>query len=192
MTTINGMNGSSGVAAGSINFMGALTPDALMTYCATRLRGLDDQMQTQLARQQQARDASGALNDLTNKMSQLGNDHACNGIAANDAVGTRANVDALFQEALKKTPPGPALDMLAREYATFKNDLGDNIMSKGDAASMATRLATVTKEMNGSAELDMISLQSLMSQRQTAIQMCTNLIAALNETPKAIAQKIGA
>jgi hypothetical protein len=189
MTTINGMSGIGGT--GSINFAGALTPDALMTYCATRLRGLDDQMQTQLAGQQQARDASGALNELTNKLSALGKDDKGDGIHADDP-GNKAEVARLFKEAIDKTPPGPARDMLCREHATFTHDLNDNIMSKGDAAQMATRLGTITKELNDSAELDMISLQSLMSQRQTAIQMCTNLVAALGESTKTITQKIGA
>ena len=37
-------------------------------------------------------------------------------------------------------------------------------------------------DVGSQAQLGMIQLQSLMSQRQMAIQMCTNLIQALNSS----------
>jgi hypothetical protein len=37
----------------------------------------------------------------------------------------------------------------------------------------------------------MIQLQSLMSQRQQAIQMCTNMVQALGQSSQAVAANIG-
>jgi hypothetical protein len=39
--------------------------------------------------------------------------------------------------------------------------------------------------------MDMIHLQSLMSARQTAVQLSTNMIAALSDSSKAIATNVG-
>jgi hypothetical protein len=39
--------------------------------------------------------------------------------------------------------------------------------------------------------MNMISLQSIMSARQTAVQLATNLISALGESSKAIAANAG-
>jgi hypothetical protein len=52
-------------------------------------------------------------------------------------------------------------------------------------------LEGVTKDIESSAQLDMIRLQSIMSARQTAIQLSTNLVAALGESTKAIVSNIG-
>jgi hypothetical protein len=52
-------------------------------------------------------------------------------------------------------------------------------------------LNTVSKELESSAQLEMIKLQSLMSSRQTAIQLSTNLVSALCDSTKSIASNIG-
>jgi hypothetical protein len=49
----------------------------------------------------------------------------------------------------------------------------------------------VGKDIDSSAQMDMIRLQSIMSARQTAIQLSTNLIASLSESTKSIVSNIG-
>lgn len=51
-------------------------------------------------------------------------------------------------------------------------------------------LTTVSKELDSSSQMDMISLQQAMSAHQTAVQLATNLIAALNESAKAVVTNI--
>lgn len=51
-------------------------------------------------------------------------------------------------------------------------------------------LNTVSKELDSSSQMDMISLQQAMSAHQTAIQLATNLIAALADSAKAVATNI--
>jgi hypothetical protein len=45
--------------------------------------------------------------------------------------------------------------------------------------------------LNSGAELQMIQLQSIMSQRQTAIQITTNLVQALGDQLNKIADNVG-
>ena len=51
-------------------------------------------------------------------------------------------------------------------------------------------LDATCKDIESSAQMDMINLQSLMGARQTAIQLSTNLVAALAESMKAVVTNI--
>lgn len=46
-------------------------------------------------------------------------------------------------------------------------------------------------DLTGGAELNMINLQAIMSQRQTAIQLTTNLVQSLGDSSNKIAANIG-
>ena len=46
-------------------------------------------------------------------------------------------------------------------------------------------------DMNSNSEIQMISIQSLMSQRQTAVQLTTNIVQALGDQENKIADNIG-
>jgi hypothetical protein len=59
--------------------------------------------------------------------------------------------------------------------------------TKGLKDSIDTRV----KALESSSQLEMIQLQSLMSARQAAVSMCTNLVSALGKADEAIANNIG-
>lgn len=65
----------------------------------------------------------------------------------------------------------------------------------GTPSATARALADADDEAlestSGGAEVSMIELQSLVSQRQVAVEMTTNLIGSLNESTKSIAGNIG-
>lgn len=201
---LNAINGSTGVA--NINYSQALTPDALMVYCQTRLRGIDDQVNDKFAKQQKTRDITNAVTNLQNKISEAAAMNTGNGdgILEKDRA-IRDEIVAAYDKAIVATEGTPQRDALIKERQAFLGDAGngaadkqhvqdgggDGCMERSKLTAMADRIGQVSKEMSSSAELDMIQLQSLMSQRQTAIQICTNLISSLGETSKAIAQKIG-
>lgn len=56
---------------------------------------------------------------------------------------------------------------------------------------LVSGLQGAINDLNSGAELQMIGLQSLMSQRQTAVQLTTNLVQALGDQANKIAQNIG-
>jgi hypothetical protein len=56
---------------------------------------------------------------------------------------------------------------------------------------MVKDLQTVASDAGSSSQLNMINLQSLMSQQQTAIQITTNLVQQLGQQNQAIATNVG-
>ena len=189
------VNAVGGINMNAMSYAGALTPDALMSYCSARLKDIDNQVQTAFAKQNDYRAQSEATNALQEKLAALGaspND----GIHADD-VSSRTAVEQLFQTALDACPNGSdAKDRLTTIYNGYEASMdplrgGDYTLGKDEAASIATNLGQISKDISSSAELDMIGLQSLMSQRQTAIQMTTNLVQSLGQQLNMIAQKIG-
>jgi hypothetical protein len=56
----------------------------------------------------------------------------------------------------------------------------------------ATALSSANQsQLNSDAELNMIQLQSLMSQRQNAIQTTTNMLNGMNDNLNTVAKNIG-
>jgi hypothetical protein len=68
---------------------------------------------------------------------------------------------------------------------------GDDTCSAAEMDVTMKYLDVVVKDSDSGSQLDMIHLQSIMSARQTAIQLSTNLVAALAESTKAIVSNIG-
>ena len=68
---------------------------------------------------------------------------------------------------------------------------GDGVYGADEAQEYITTVQGVQSNMSSDSELSMISLQSLMSQRQTAVQLTTNLMQSLDDQAKDIAQNIG-
>jgi len=52
------------------------------------------------------------------------------------------------------------------------------------------RLDAIVKDLNASGQMDMINLQSLMSSRQTAVQLSTNLMKTLSDAQREIIKNI--
>jgi hypothetical protein len=65
---------------------------------------------------------------------------------------------------------------------------GATTLATAAGAAAAGSTATAT---DSNAELGMIQLQSLMSQRQTAIQTTTNILNAQNDAAKTVINNIG-
>ena len=178
-----------------------LTPDALMTYCATRLRGLDTQVQAAFAQQKQANADSSVLSAVERQIQLPDGDIANAGdtnVDPNKLGGlcpkdfNEAAVQALRDAANKVNDPQTkqALNAAADELqAKIDNNLP---ISVDDFKRLTTdAVSKIQQDLNSGTELSMINLQSLMSQRQSAIQMCTNLIQSLGDQMNKIAQNIG-
>lgn len=189
------INGATRIGATSgVTYAGGLTPDALMQYCATRLRGIGDQVDDQFEKQEWSREVTGDVNELQQKLVALFERPRPNkedAILAGDQA-TKDDIRFMFDEVIKKFPDGhPQKEALKAQFAQFDGDAKDGGVGGTQLRAMAEGLQTISKDLSSGAELEMITLQSIMSQRQTAIQICTNLVAALGESSKAIAQKIG-
>lgn len=86
-------------------------------------------------------------------------------------------------------PPQPPLATNTSGNPT--SSTGNQQFSGIEVKATTEYLQGLTKDLESASQMDMIRLQSLMSSRQTAIQLATNMISALGESSKAIAANIG-
>jgi len=192
-----------------------LTPDALMAYCESRLRSIDGQIQSGMDKQ----NTNNAEQQLIGELNTTLQGYAANGTtqpgssanAKND--GQCVQIEQKFDEVIARIrtmdPNSPLISQLEKIH--------DNIMATGtqvpgmqgfygtpdgavssDGQINAQEIGTfindlqgVSSSVNSSSELEMIQLQSFMSQRQTAIQLTTNLVQSLGDQLNKIADNIG-
>jgi hypothetical protein len=163
--------------------VGNLTPDALMFYCQSRLRGLDDQIAASMSRQKKSNADVSALNKLHEVINRDGK--------AGENIDL-SKMDAAYAEAISVVGADSDLGKsLAKDRADILHCGSDNALSDTEVKAMLNNIETATKDINSGSELQMINLQSLMSQRQSAVQLTTNLVQSLGDQMNKIAANIG-
>ena len=215
--TIGGVSGSSQVQGMPSVSGGTLTADTVMLYCATQLNHLDDGIKEKMAKQEAKRDPQTKLGIVKDTLG--GGELPANAFQRKEDIinAMRAAYKALpegdpgrdrlnrtFHEFLQTAcnsdgvrPRGEEnlwnmTDQQVHEIAN-RPDLGNNT-NKASADEMKGYAATVDSilgDIGKGAELEMINLQSLVSQRQMVVQITTQLIAKMNETAMAVANSIG-
>jgi hypothetical protein len=78
-----------------------------------------------------------------------------------------------------------------RQLAAYKQTVAALRRDALRLEAQQQRLDALVKQLNAGSQLDMIELQSLMSNRQTAVQLSTNLMHALNESANGIVGNVG-
>jgi hypothetical protein len=216
----------------SAEFNGYLTPDALMTYCQTRLQGIDSQVQKAFAEQQAMNQSTEMLGDLANSIKLPSTDLDLtkedgfkDALAAGKQLKAAADscqdpdtkqqlqaaADKVFAKLnnvlTDKEQPNCTFDTISATtsdsfvdemYANKSGNYGGSV--SGDDATYAIdtfkadttdAIHNIQQSISSSAELSMINLQSLMSQRQEAIQLSTNLVQSLGDQCNKIADNVG-
>ena len=204
---LNATGPSTDVGAGP-EFSGYLTPDALMAYCETRLRGLDDQMQNAFAEQQKSNSIQQMLSSLQGlsvlsppeqnlDLSMKGKTQWPNNKTDFDKVqGAYDAIEKQIQQLDPRDPMVAKLTTIAQSLG-YKDKSGvfhaasTSITPQQWNTEITQALSDTAKDLSSNSELSMIALQSLMSQRQEAIQMCTNLVQALGDQCNKIAENVG-
>ena len=167
-----------------------LTPDALMAYCSSRLRGLDDQVHAAFAQQEKANQDSAVLTkvniNIPDHELDMGND---------DDRGTVENAIDQLKAAENNVQDPTAKSALQGEIDTLNGYLSDSNNPKipidDFKKDTSDAVQKIQQDINSGAELSMINLQSLMSQRQEAIQLSTNLVQSLGDQANKIAENVG-
>jgi hypothetical protein len=187
-----------------------LTPDALMAYCQSRLRSLDSQMQTAMDSEKHvAADISSiqvALEALQPHSSGTSSVDDCKKMemALHDAIEQIYATDPGCQELGKlkqmyndlvwsgtgQTESTPYVDKDLYPPASNGRE-GDSILISQEMTGFINGLQGCVTNLNSGAELHMIQIQSFMSQRQTAVQLTTNLVQSLDDQMNKIASNIG-
>lgn len=206
---VGGVSNAGQVGTSSNVSGGGLTPDAVMLYCAAQLNHLDDSIQQQMAQQQAARGAQDKLGKLkallagdvpanaTDEKKQIiqAMKEAYDSLPPNDPG--REQLNGVFKDFIKTASfadSGADLAATGDKYnlatldGTKLNELAQ--ASPVDAAFVADsemkvfagKVDPILNDVGKGAELEMINLQSMVSQRQMAVQIATQLISKLNET----------
>ncbi len=190
MTQVDGIRLNAGTyEIGGITPEG-LSPEGLMIYLQTRLGSLDDQINGIFEKQKKIEAIRKELNAIQGELDRLKTDPNNPGAlldAPNFEEAIRNHINAI-----REIDPNLA-DALEMELNKEGNALwvqdGKYYSSEIDAGKKT--LDSMMKQLEASAQLEMIALQSMMSSRQTAVQLSTNLISALGETTRSIAANIG-
>jgi hypothetical protein len=186
-----------------------MSADSLMAYCSTRLTTLDTQMQQIFNQQTQS---AATITDLNNVSSALNDLPAPSNDSPPTITMTRAQYDQInhvYYMAIDDLSPkggtpgtmygGGVQTALGKELQTDQEAFtsGCKIYASGDVkvpASVITNitqnLKTYTSSLNSDAEMQMIDLQSLMSSRQTAVQLSTNMMQAMSTTDQSIVSNL--
>lgn len=206
------VSGSDVLSSGIVT-SGHLTPDGLMLYMQTRLGGLDDQVNAAFDKQKKIESLRKVLGDLSTALSKYdpdaeGDEHniaeaqgqidqALIGMHAIDPGGAKTLAAELDRQGIPV--PYAELGLLDSEQmppagsaADRQHGNGDRIIiSDGELTAVKEAISQNLKELESSAQLEMIQLQSVMSARQTAISLCTNLVASIGKGSEAIVGNIG-
>lgn len=198
----------------------ALTPDTLMQYCAMQLGAIDKQIAEKMTKQREGRNAQAAMGELQRTLSkhQGGLDAKdANGRAECLAAYKKAydaappemkdKIQKEFDEFYKTAVAEDGLAGNAPNLATvtdaqltsFANKVGGKneagyLVNGTDGDEMkrfADNVGSISSEIGNGAELEMISLQALISQRQMAVQMATNMMSKVNDTLQSQVAAIG-
>ncbi|HWA70913.1 MAG TPA: hypothetical protein VG937_01190 [Polyangiaceae bacterium] len=175
---------------GSQNFdPDALTPDALMTYLSTRLNSINDQTQGVLERQKCSETVRHEVGEIKKLLTTLDTNEDAKDDAIEFPEETRVKLEEHLNNIAIVNPK------LAQRISEDLHKQGQ-VLQDGQPCTTARvdstkeYLDATCKDIESSAQMDMINLQSLMGARQTAIQLSTNLVAALAESMKAVVTNI--
>ncbi|MCK6532848.1 MAG: hypothetical protein L6Q84_07725 [Polyangiaceae bacterium] len=175
----------------------ALTSEGLMMYLQTRLTSLDDQINGVFQKQKNIEGVRKALMKIQNELEKLEDDKGKKGLVGTkhevgkDEAEYEKNIKAAIEE-IKAIDPklGAQMEKDLNEKGQIMF-VADGLYFTAEVGASKEYVNNMMKQLESSAQLEMIGLQSTMSARQTAIQLATNLISALNKGTDSIAANIG-
>jgi len=169
-----------------------LSPELLLEFCDKRLKEIDRQVGDVFRAQDAMNGDAEVLGDLASTLSERNN------IAKAKDPKTATEIIEAFDKAILQAQSPDLKKDLAEQLAAFRG--GVNAPEANDQPGQAhieaiadagNRVTTLQKDISNDSQLNMVMLQELVSKRQQALMMCTNLMASLSEAAKAVAQNIG-
>ncbi|HEX3346038.1 MAG TPA: hypothetical protein VHS09_15750 [Polyangiaceae bacterium] len=205
-----------------------LTPQALMTYCQTRLQNIGSQVQTAMTQQQNANWESNSIGNILEEIAGDTNSLAA-GKCMDDSSGgvtkIEQDMENLISEIQEKDPDCPQLASLMQLHDTImatgtgpfppnstvqgyycssttggkpdghtapdNSPSSDSQFSTADLTAFTDSLDNINNSLGQNGQLNMIKVESLMSDQTTAITLTTSIIQSIDDGTQKIADKIG-
>ena len=178
-----------------------LSPEALLVYCQTQLTQTDTQIQSLMATQTGSNHDQDTINTALGVLTKY-----AGGCMDSDGSKNRPSVQAM-QDALQtaidhlggpNTPAGGKLEDVLKGFqatgiaADGSDAQGDGFqISADEMTGFIGDVKSAQTDLGSGAELNMINLQSMVSQRQTFVQLTTNMMQSIDQGAKDIVGNIG-
>ena len=194
-------------------FAAGLTADDLLAYCKSRLDSIDDQVRASFDTQQKSADEVSRINRIVGEFRDASSAEIK---GQGNCEKLENTLGSAISDLQQSDPACPALPGMIKTYNTmvYSGTGGpgfpgpqfidptdyppDAVGTQGDKDLVTSELQSYTQNLtdaaasiNSNSELEMIHLQSLMAQRQTAISLTTNLVQSLGDQQNKIAENIG-
>jgi hypothetical protein len=182
------------VAPASVPDCTTVSPDSLMAYCQARLDSLDSQMDGIFQQQEK----NGTMTKDVNQVASLMNDlpgPTSGSSPTIDASSSASQIDTAYQQAIQDA--GGNGTQLGAELQKDQNSFdsavksGNGSIPSTTANQLTQNLKNYASDLNSDSEMSMVNLQSLMSQRETAVQLTTNLTQSLSQQTSDITKNVG-
>jgi len=208
MTTVNPVTTPAIASAPGDYGMSNLSPDAMLDYCQIQLSGLDTQIDGDIKQQESQLRQREAVQQAQTALEQYG------------TTGPQSSTDfqkctQAIDQAAASLPPG---DPVAAQLEAFKNNISSQYgfdpnkvgqpefkllgLAIGDAGltnkpqnndwqGTTDALGNIADNIKSGAEIQMLQLQDLVSQRQQAVQLASGIMSKEDQTLEGIAKSIG-
>jgi hypothetical protein len=189
--TVSSVNASSNAwATQGGNDLAGLTPDGLLAYCNAQLNDMDGQINGYMNGQKAAlrdRTAVQSAEEVFKKFGTKGPQNQDQWDECEHALDRAANslpADDPNRQAL--------IDYKANLEQQYCRDISRNPHYPGDGEWQANTeaLDNMASGIKSGAEIEMIKLQSLVSQRATVVQLTTNMMSKMDQSLENVASKI--
>lgn len=170
----------------------SLTPEGMMLYLSTRMNEVDGEINKLFDKQKASQEIRQALGTIQTELGKLKEDPGLLSMPGDGAGPSEVeqNINAAIDQIAQIDP------QLAEQMRTEMNKEGqvlyvqDGKYFAQEVKASKSYVENIIKDLDATAQMDMIRLQSHMSARQTAIQLSTNLIASMNDSTKAVVSNI--
>jgi hypothetical protein len=184
-----------------------------MSYCDSQLDSIDGEIDTTMESDNNATQVSQQLQGVIETFQQ-------NSTGVNNDSSTCATLETALGSVVTQMqatdPNNPNLGPLTQTYnnmvwsgtggsvgsgpqfidptghpAVPNGPQGDGTLSTDEMSSYINTLQGASSSLDSGSEMNLVEIQSLMSQRETAIQLTTNLVQSLGDQTNSIVSNIG-
>jgi hypothetical protein len=173
-----------------------------MAYCQARLDSIDGQAETLMKQQNDNAAIVSQIQNVANEFKTFStadqrDPTTPSGTTASGAQPTgniakmQQDLQSLINNVTAVDPNSSALTSLQSTMDQLNSTATDNLVTTTEIEGFSQNITDSANSLNSESEMQMVQLQSLMSQRQTAISLTTNLVQSLGDQENKIADNIG-
>ncbi|HXX66436.1 MAG TPA: hypothetical protein VEK07_04610 [Polyangiaceae bacterium] len=168
----------------------SLMSSDLFAYCQAQMDTIDSEVDGYFNAQQDNNSIQNSLNDALSAVEGLQQQATANGGTTNDATAVNS-IEQTLQGIASEYPAGATQIQNAINTLTTNGQGGtDTIVSSSDCASIINTLTDVSTQLGSDNQMDMINLQSAMSDREQAIELTSNILQAVDDSANKVIANI--